>query len=231
MLIIFIKTTVIALLVFFVLRLMGKRQIGEMQPFEFVITLILAEVACLPMNDPYIPLHFGVIPIVTLAFLDIVLSFIGRKFNWFRRVMDGSSVIVIDRRGIVYENLKKMNMNVDDVLVSARSGGYPDISTIEYAIVEPTGKFSVIEKASDPTKPTPAYYPLPLIEDGKKMKDNIALCGITEPQLAKVLFGGGLKKPQDVLYMDVRQDGTVYVSPKFKPCYTQKIALAGGNNW
>lgn len=231
MLVLFIKTVIIALLVFFVIRLMGKRQIGEMQPFEFVITLILAEVACLPMNDPYIPLHFGVIPIITLAFLDIVITFIGRKNYGFRQLIDGKSVIVIDKRGIVYENLKKMNMNVDDVLMSARSGGYPDISSIEYAIVEPNGKFSVIEKASDPTKPTPAYYPLPVIIDGKKLTDNIELCGISEGQINKVLLGGGLKKPREVLYMDVRQDGTVYVSPKYKVCYTDKVRISGGKNW
>ena len=231
MLIIFIKTVIIALLVFFVIRLMGKRQIGEMQPFEFVITLILAEVACLPMNDPYIPLHFGVIPIVTLAFLDIAFSIIGRKHNGFRKVMDGSSIIVIDRRGLVYENLKKLNMNVDDVIVSARSAGYPDVSSVEYAIVEPNGKFSVIEKPKDPTKPTTAYYPLSIVVDGKPRKDNIELCGVTDAQMNKIILGGGLKKMKDVLYMDIRQDGTVYVSPKYKPCYTDKIAIAGSKNW
>ena len=230
-LVLFIKTVIIALLVFFVIRLMGKRQIGEMQPFEFVITLILAEVACLPMNDPYIPLHFGVIPIITLAFLDIVITFIGRKAYGFRQLIDGKSVIVIDANGIVYENLKKMNMNVDDVLMSARSGGYPDLSEIQYAIVEPNGKFSVIEKPSDPTKPSPAYYPLPILIDGKKLDDNVKLCGISEGQINKVLLGGGLKKPREVLYMDVRQDGTVYVSPKSKACYTDKVHIAGGKNW
>lgn len=231
MLIIFIKTVIIALLVFFVIRIMGKRQIGEMQPFEFVITLILAEVACLPMNDPYIPLHFGIVPIITLAFLDIAITFVGRKSIGFRSLIDGRSVIVVDKNGLVYENLKRTNMSVDDVLMSTRSCGYPDLSFVAYAIVEPNGKFSVIEKESDPTEPKPAYRPLPVVIDGKPLKDNMAVAGITEMQLTKIALGGGLKRLRDVLYMDVRQDGTVYVSPKRRPCYTDKVGIKGGNNW
>ena len=76
MLLVFIKSVVTFVLIFFVVRLMGKRQLGEMQPFELVITLIIAEVACIPMNDPYIPFYYGVVPIVTLSFLQILFSFL-----------------------------------------------------------------------------------------------------------------------------------------------------------
>ncbi len=219
------------MLVFFVIRIMGKRQIGEMQPFEFVITLILAEVACLPMNDPYIPLHFGIVPIITLAFLDVVITFVSRKHFGFRRMVDGSSVIVVDPNGLVYENLKKTNMSVDDVIMSARSGGYPDIKDIQYAIVEPNGKFSVIEKESDPTEPTPALRPLPILIDGKPIKENMEMAGVTDEQMNKAALGKEVRNLKDVLYMDVRQDGTVYVSPKRSKCFTGKIAIAGGKNW
>ncbi len=216
------------MLVFFVIRLMGKRQIGEMQPFEFVITLILAEVACLPMNDAAIPLYFGIVPVVVLAFLDVVITFIGRKSNVFRRITDGRSVLVIDDNGIIKANLAKMNMNVDDVLMSCRSCGYPDLSAVRYAVVEPNGKFSVIPKTSDPTKPKPDDFPLPLVRDGKISQKNFEYCGISEKQLKKALEEGGLTGVKEVLYMDVRQDGTVYVSPNKKPCYTCKIKLSGG---
>ena len=83
---------------------MGKRQLGEMQPFELVITLIIAEVACIPMNDPYIPFYAGLVPIVTLAFLQIVISTIARKSLIARRLISGSSVIVVDKNGINYGN-------------------------------------------------------------------------------------------------------------------------------
>ena len=216
------------MLVFFVIRLMGKRQIGEMQPFEFVITLILAEVACLPMNDAAIPLYYGIVPVVNLAFLDIAITFIGRKSNAFRRIADGRSVLVIDGNGIVRENLAKMNMNVDDVVMSCRSCGYPDLSAVRYAVVEPNGKFSVIPKTSDPTKPKPDDLPLPLVRDGKKDEKNLKEYGITQAHINKALYTGGLKSVKEVLYMDLRRDGTVYVSPNKKPCYTCKIRFTGG---
>ena len=228
MLIVFIKTSIITMLVFFVIRLMGKRQIGEMQPFEFVITLILAEVACLPMNDASIPLYYGIVPVITLAFLDIAITFIGRKSNLFRRIADGRSVLVVDDNGIVRENLAKMNMNVDDVVMSCRSCGYPDLSAVRYAVVEPNGKFSVIPKTTDPTKPMSDDLPLPLVRDGKIAEKNMRQYGITTAQLNKALCAGGIKSVKEVLYMDLRRDGTVYVSPDKKPCYTCKIKISGG---
>ena len=219
-----IKTTITALLVFFVIRLMGKRQIGEMQPFEFVITMILAELACLPMNDPAIPLYTGVVPIVTLAFLDIALTFVGRKSRIFRRIADGRSVIVIDGSGISGRNIARLNMSVDDVVMSCRSGGYPDLSLVAYAIVEPNGKFSVIPKpGAEKAKPE---LPLPLAEDGKAIEKNIELCGMSDGQFETAL--GGCSGLRDVLYMDVRHDGTVYVSPSSSPCYTRKVRITGG---
>ena len=219
-----IKTVLIALLVFFVIRLMGKRQIGEMQPFEFVITMILAEVACLPMNDPAIPLYTGVVPVVTLAFLDIALTFAGRKSRAFRRFADGRSVIVIDGRGLAGANIAKLNMSVDEVVMSCRSCGWPDISRIEYAIVEPNGKISVIPKAgADESEPC---LPVPIAESGRLIKGGMEACGMSRRQLTEVL--GGCKGLRDVLYMDVRGDGVVYVSPASSPCYTRKIRLSGG---
>lgn len=231
MLIIFIKTIIIAFLVFFVIRLMGKRQIGEMQPFELVITLILAEVACLPMNDPYIPLYNGIVPIVTLAFLDILFTVIARKSLRFRHLTDGKSVIVIDKDGIVYDNLKKMNMNIDDLIEAARSAGYPDLSSIQYAIIETNGTLSVIEKTTDPTKPVPAYFPIAIIIDGIRQEDNIKLSGITSMQISKIMVSGGLRSEKEILFMDIRQDGSVYVYPKRKAYYTRKISISGGKNW
>ena len=182
------------------------------------------------MNDPNLPLHFGIVPIITLAFLDILISFIGRKSLMVRTIVDGRSLLVIDKNGIVYENLKKMNMSVDDVLMSARSGGYPDLSKIEYAIVEPNGKLSVIEKAKDPTEPTEAFRPMPLIIDGNIIKENLEKVGVTSEQIVRAVQSKKLKV-KDVLYMDVRQNGEVYVSPKRKPCYTDKIRITGGKNW
>lgn len=231
MLVVFIKSVITFFLVLIVVRLMGKRQLGEMQPFELVITFIIAEVACIPMNDPYIPFYYGIVPIITLGVLHLVLSLVARKSMLARKIISGRSVLAIDKNGINYENLKKMNMNVNDLIEAVRSSGYMDFADIEYAIFETNGKVCVVEKASDPSEVKPAFLPLSLLIDGKFDADNLALAGVEEVKLREVFLKNGLKNPKEVLYADVRQDGTLYVSPKYKQCFTQKISIKGGENW
>ncbi|MCI8487182.1 MAG: DUF421 domain-containing protein [Clostridia bacterium] len=231
MLVVFIKSLITFFLVLIVVRLMGKRQLGEMQPFELVITFIIAEVACIPMNDPYIPFYYGIVPIITLGVLHLVLSVLARKSILARKIISGRSVIAIDKNGINYENLKKMNVNVNDLIEAVRSSGYMDFADIEYAIFETNGKVCVVEKECDPTQPKPAYLPLSLLVDGKFDKENLELAGASEQKIIEVFLKNGIKNPKDVLYTDVRQDGTLYVSPKYKKCFTQKISIKGGENW
>ena len=126
MLVVFIKSVVIFVIVFLCIRLMGKRQIGEMQPMELVITLIIAEIACIPINDPYIPFYSGIVPILTLTFLHILLSFVARKSQKVRRLLSGKPMLVINKDGIVYENLKKLNINMSDLIEAIRTSGYVD---------------------------------------------------------------------------------------------------------
>ena len=229
MLVVFLKSIITFFLVLLVVRLMGKRQLGEMQPFELVITLIIAEVACIPMNDPYIPFYAGLVPIVTLAFLQILLSTLARKRLWARRIISGSSIIAIDKNGINYENLKKMNININDLIEAARSGGYMDFNEIAYAIFETNGKLCVIEKPSDPTVVKPPLLPLTLMVDGEWEEDNLKIAELTKPQLTEFIKKNGVKSIKDVLYMDVRQDGTVYLAPKYGKYITEELKVNGGN--
>lgn len=239
MFVVMVKSIVTFLLVFFVIRLMGKRQIGEMQPFELVITLIIAEVACIPMNDPYIPLYAGIIPIITLATLHIVLSFISRKSQKLRKFLSGSSVIVVDRDGIVYENMKKMNMNMDDLIEAIRTAGYVDFTEIAYAIFETNGQLCVVEKEqqqdeqgeqqeSGENKKT--LLPLELVIDGKINRENMRISGTTTEELENAIKDKKLKI-SDLLYADVRQDGNAYFSPKRAKAFCAPLSITGGDNW
>lgn len=231
MFVVFLKSIITFLVVFFVIRLMGKRQIGEMQPFELVITLIIAEVACIPMNDPYIPLYYGLIPILTLATLHIVLSFISRKSVRVRKALSGNSMIVIDKSGINYENLQKMNMNIDDLTEAVRTAGYVDFSQIAYAIFETNGQLCVVEKEqSDDQSEQKTLLPLELIVDGKYNEHNLALSGTDKSEIVRVLDENGLRLG-DILYADVRQDGNAYFSPKRKPAFCSSVTISGGDNW
>lgn len=238
MFVVFLKSIITFIVVFFVIRLMGKRQLGEMQPFELVITLIIAEVACIPMNDPYIPLYYGIIPIFTLATLHILLSLLSRKSIRARKILSGSSVIVIDKQGINYDNMKKMNMNMDDLIEAVRTAGYVDFSQIAYAIFETNGQLCVVEKEEQQQQPQddqadapqPTLLPLEIVVDGKYIEENMKLSGTTRTEVERVLGENGLRL-RDVLYADVRQDGNAYFSPKRKPAFCSSMAIEGGNNW
>lgn len=240
-----LKSIITFLVVFFVIRLMGKRQIGEMQPFELVITLIIAEVACIPMNDPYIPLYYGLIPIITLATLHIVLSFVSRKSLKARKILSGSSVVVINPDGIIYENMKKMNMNMDDLIEAVRTAGYVDFTEIAYAIFETNGKLCIVEseqaqqqqqeqgqqQQQQSEQPEPkTLLPLELVIDGKLLKENIALSGADTAELESVCGEKNIKL-SELLYADVRQDGNAYFSPKYGKAFCRKLAITGGENW
>lgn len=225
MLVVFLKSVITFFLILIIVRLMGKRQIGEMQPFELVITLIIAEVACIPMNDPYIPFYAGIIPIITLAFLEILLSTLARKGLWARKFMSGSAVIVIDKDGINYENMRKLNLNMNDLIEAARSGGYVDFNQIAYAIFETNGKLSVIEKLKDASEPAPAFFPLTLVVDGEWEENNLAVARIAKDDVCKLLERHGFGKMKQILYMDIRQNGLVYIAPKNKKYFTDNLNI------
>lgn len=223
MLVVMIKSVIIFFILLFVVRLMGKRQLGEMQPFELVITLIIAEVACIPMNDPYIPFYYGIVPIITLATLHIAFSFLSRKSVTVRKVLSGRSVIIVDKDGINYDNMKRMNMNVNDLIEAVRTAGYCDLTEIAYAIFETNGKLCVVEKEEQGE----AMLPIEVVVDGHYHRANLSLSGLDAEALDNALSSHSLKL-KDILYADVRQNGTLYVSPKRAAAFTETVKLSGG---
>lgn len=223
MLVVMIKSVIVFFVLLFVVRLMGKRQLGEMQPFELVITLIIAEVACIPMNDPYIPFYYGIVPIITLATLHILFSFLSRKSVGVRKMLSGRSVLIIDKDGINYDNMKRMNMNVNDLIEAVRTAGYCDLTEIAYAIFETNGKLCVVEKEDA----AEATLPVEIVVDGHYHRANLSFTGLAAEAVNSALSGHGLKL-KDILYADVRQDGTLYVSPKRDKSFTETVQLQGG---
>src|SRR5690606_14932664 len=121
--------------VLILLRIMGKRQIGEMQPYELVITLIIADLATVPMSETALPILHGIIPLVTLCIIHYFLSFLTRKSLYIRKLINGKPVIVIGPNGIDYSALKMLNMNFSDLQESLRTAGYFNLEEVLYAIV------------------------------------------------------------------------------------------------
>ena len=144
MFIVLLRTVFLYALVILVMRLMGKRQIGELQPYEFVITIMISDLAALPMQDTRLPLILGIIPIVTLLFIKTILSILQLKSQKARKFLEGEPCILIARGKIRYEALKKQQINLDELMEEIRLAGYFDLSEIEFAILENNGKMSFL---------------------------------------------------------------------------------------
>lgn len=183
MFIVMIRTIILYFIVVITMRIMGKRQIGEMQPFELVIAIMVSELASLPMQDTRIPLVHGVIPIVTLLFLQAVISMAELKSEAARTIFSGKPSIIIKDGKIDIKQLKNDRFNVNDLFEELRLQGYYDIEDIEYAILETSGQLSVIPKTElEPAtkqdlniKTTQDKLPVTLILDGKINQHNLKI--------------------------------------------------------
>ena len=148
MFIVLIRTVILYSLVILVMRLMGKRQIGELQPYEFVITIMISDLAALPMQDTRLPLILGIIPIVTLLFIKTVLTQLQLKSQFTRKVLEGEPCILVCKGKINYQSLKKQQINLDELMEELRLAGYFDLSNVEYAILENNGQLSFLTSQS-----------------------------------------------------------------------------------
>ncbi|MBE5731480.1 MAG: DUF421 domain-containing protein [Clostridiales bacterium] len=230
MLVVFIKSIIIFFLVFITVRIMGKRELGQMQPHELVITLIIAEVACLPMNDPSIPLYFGIIPVFTLAFLEISIAFLSKKSVFVRKLTAGDSVLVFDKNGINSESLSKLNMSASDLIESISGMGTADIMDVAYVIVETNGKLCIIKKPSQNTQ-SEVLLPISIIENGKYNDVNLLKTGVEKVNISNFLSSNNINSEKQVLYADVRQDGTIYVAVANRSDISGKVQIKEGVSW
>ena len=142
----FIRTVILYILVVIGLRTMGKRQIGEMQPSELVVAIMISDLATIPMQETGIPLFSGVIPIFTLIIMEILLSQFSLKNKKFRRIMTGKPNVIIHNGKILREEMKKIRFNMDDLNEQLRIQGYTGIKDINFAILETNGQLSIIPK-------------------------------------------------------------------------------------
>ena len=205
MALVFIRTAIIFITLLFIMRLMGKSQIGEMQPFEFVITLLIAELACIPMADSSIPLLYGIIAIVTIFILHQIMWLLDLWFQPMKNVICGKPSVVINKDGIDEYQLKKNNLDVSDLIESMRTAGYFNLDDVFYGLYEANGSFSALEK------PEKASYSLSLmlIDRGKPDNKNLSRCGFDRERLNEFLKEQKAKL-REVVVMTVNGEGRVY---------------------
>ncbi len=211
---IFIRTVVIFVTLLIVMRLMGKRQIGEMQPYELVITLIIADLACIPMADNSIPLLYGIIAIVTVYFLHQLVCAIDLNFRGAKAALSGSPSIVLNKNGIDDTQLKKNNLDVSDLIESLRVKGFFSLDSVDYALYEAEGMFSALPKKGYEDRQS--SLPIILISDGKFDEKNVERTGKSLEYYRRVLKQHGGKEIKRVLVMTVDGNGKVYLQVKGK---------------
>ncbi|WP_035292081.1 DUF421 domain-containing protein [Clostridium sp. KNHs214] len=182
MFVLIFRTTILYFISILALRLMGKRQIGELQPFELVIAIMISELASMPMQDSRMPLINGIIPVLTLLILQIIISVVQLKSEKVQKLICGKPSILIQDGKINIQELRHQRINVNDLMEELRLNGYFDIQDIEYAILETSGQLSIIPNSQlTPVKRQDLginvpqeKLPITLILDGKINEENLS---------------------------------------------------------
>ena len=209
-----IRTAIVFIAILCVMRLMGKRQIGEMQPYELVITLIIADLACIPMADNSTPLLYGLIAILTVYLLHQIICLLDLHFPQAKTLVSGVPSIVLNKNGIDDTQLKKNNLDVSDLIESLRVEGYFALDAVEYALYEAEGTFSALPKAN--YLELQRSLPIVLISEGKFDKANLKRTQRDEKFFMQVLKEHGCTQLKKVLVMTVDGNGKVYFQEKGK---------------
>lgn len=195
MIITIIRTVILYVFVTLGIRLMGKRQIGEMQPNELVVTLLISEIAAIPLQDTSQPIIDGVVAIFMLVILEIIISVISMKSMFMRKIMNGKSAVII-KNGVIDQNvMRRVRMTVLDLVELLRGQNVFDISTVAFAVLEVNGNLSVLLKS--PEQPATAgdlniekdnaVLPLPVISDGKIIKESLGALEIDETDVTETV--------------------------------------------
>lgn len=221
MLLIFTRTIIIYILVLIVMRFMGKREIGQMQPFELVISIMIADLASTPMSEIGIPILYGIIPIFGLLFMHIIISVLNIKSIRIREIICGKPRILINKGKIDERALIQENFTINELQERLRVNDVNNISEVEYAILETSGQISVVLKPSKrPVTPedlnlfvedTKMSYDL--VVDGRIMEDNLNQLHKDKSWLKNELAKFKLT-PENTLIFVLNEDGTYYCQKK-----------------
>lgn len=222
MLVVIIRALILFTLVVIVMRVMGKRQIGQLQPYELAVTIMISELASVPMQNTGIPLLYGIIPILLLLSFQVFLSILSMKSVKARECICGRPSVVIENGWIKTEELRKLRMNVNDLLEQLRMAGYANIADVEFALLETNGKFSVVPKSQKrPLCPAdiglPTHYEglsYPLVLDGNVEIHRLHGMGLNLEWLEGELRKLGIDRPSDVLLACLDTSGRLYCQPR-----------------
>ena len=221
MITIFIRTLIIYFILIITMRIMGKRQIGELELSELVTTLLLSEIATLPITDRDIPVLFAVIPIITLLSLEVILSVILIKFPSLKNLLSPRPNIIIEKGKLNQKELTKLRISTDELMCELRRSGYTDISEVYYAIAEGNGKLSIIPRAES-AQPKVSQLDLNVTEsgifhivisDGKINAHGLSAASLSVEEVNILLDKNGYDV-SDVFLFLANDSGSINIIPK-----------------
>ena len=215
------RTVILYIFVVLGLRLMGKRQIGDMQPGELVITLLISEIAAIPLQDVNQPIASGIIAIFMLVVLEIILSVLAMKSFFVRKALSGRSAVVIKNGEVDQHAMRRVRMTVIDLIELLRGQDVFDISTVAYAVLEVNGNLSVLLNSEHRgatagdigANQKPDGLPLPVISDGRIVDESLRSLQLEREKIYKILSGSGLY-PEDVFMMTLDRFGNTNIVVK-----------------
>jgi uncharacterized membrane protein YcaP (DUF421 family) len=228
MAVIFIRSAVIYVALLIIMRLMGKRQIGEMQPFEFTVTLLIAELACIPMSDFSIPLLYGVSAILAIFILHQFMALLDKSGKIFKFLLSGKPSIVIDKNGVNFKELKRNNLDIQDLIESMRILGYFSLDSVLFAIYESNGTLSALENENLSYPPS---MPLMIIKNGKFDNVNLQKLEITKQTIVKALEQLSVKNIKKIGVLTIDESGRFYLQEYDKKYKTGYFNLEEKDKW
>ncbi len=229
MVLVMIRTAIIFVALLIIMRLMGKRQIGEMQPFELIITLVIADLACIPMADASIPLLYGIVAVLSIFVLHEIMTLVDLKVKPLKSFISGKPSVVINKNGIDDYQLKRNNLDVSDLIESLRTAGYFSLDCIDYALYESNGMFSALPKQDYEQMQT--SLPLVIIDNGKYDKKNLDITGLGQEYFDGILKQQSVKNVKKVLVLTADGTGKLYLQEKNQKFRTFHVNYPEGKIW
>ncbi len=223
MLVLMVRTLILYSIVVLSMRIMGKRQIGEMQPSELVVAIMISDLASVPMQSIDIPLLSGIIPVLTLIVAEVLMSFVSLKSRFLRRLITGEPSIIIYNGHVNEQELEKLRFNTNDLLEQLRVSGYPNIADVEVAVLETNGQLSIIPKAYARTvtvedlelkKPKKECLPYMLISDGELNRTELSRSGKTEEWFQKTLKKRGISSYSEIFIASLDFEDGLFLQKK-----------------
>ena len=218
----FVRTIILYILIVIAMRIMGKRQMGELEPTELVVAVLISDLAANPLQDMGIPLLYGLIPVITLIACEILVTGIVMKNIHWRGIICGKPSFIIKNGTISQKEMKKNRLTIDELWIELRKQSIIDLSTVKHAILETDGTLSVL-LSPDYAPATPrqlnlptetSEYPIIVVSDGRTLSENLKVLGLDGRWLQKELNNQNIKSPKEVFLMTVTSDKKIFLQKK-----------------